>query len=53
MASLERKNRTLEDMARATLCESNLPMSFWAEAANTANYVLNRCLIRHILKKTP
>ena len=35
------------------LCESNLPSSFWAKAVNTANYVLNRCLIRLILKKTP
>jgi len=34
-------------------CESNLLTSIWAEAVNTANYVLNRCLIRPILKKTP
>jgi len=50
---VERKNRTLEDMARTMLCESNLPTSFWAKAVNAANYVLNRCLIRPILKKTP
>ena len=50
---LERKNRTLEDMARTMMCESNAPQSFWAEAVNTANYILNRCLIRPILKRTP
>ena len=50
---VEIKNRTLEDMARTMLCESNLLTTFWAEAVNTANYVLNQCLIRPILKKTP
>lgn len=50
---VERKNRTLEDMARTMICENNLPKYFWAEAVNTANYILNRCLIRPILKKTP
>jgi len=35
------------------LCESNLPTSFWVEAVNTANCVLNCYLIRLILKKTP
>ena len=35
------------------LCEGNLPKYFWAEAVNTACYILNRILIRPILKKTP
>ena len=35
------------------MCESNVLQSFLAEAVNTANYVLNRCLIRPILKRTP
>ena len=43
---VERKNRTLEEMARTMLCESNLPRYFWAEAINTACYTLNRALIR-------
>ena len=47
------KNRTLEDIARTMLCESNLPTCSWAEVVNMANYVLNRCLICPILKKTP
>ena len=35
------------------LCESNLSKYFWIEAINTACYVLNRALIRSIVKKTP
>ena len=48
----ERKNRTLVDMARIILCESQLPRYFWAEAINTVCYILNRALIRPILRKT-
>lgn len=33
--------------------EHNIPDYFWAEAVNTACHILNRCLIRPILKKTP
>ncbi|XP_038989467.1 uncharacterized protein LOC120113034, partial [Phoenix dactylifera] len=50
---VERKNRTLADMARTMLCESDLPKYFWAEAINTACHILNRALVRSILKKTP
>ena len=47
------KNRTLQECARTMLCDSNLPKYFWAEAVSTACYVLNRILLRHILKKIP
>ena len=40
-------------MACTMLCENDLPRYFWAEAINTACYILNRVLIRSILKKTP
>ena len=40
-------------MARTMLIENGLAKNYWAKAVNTANYVLNRCLIRPILKKTP
>ena len=40
-------------MARTMLNETNLPKYFWAEAVNTSCYVLNRILLRPILKKTP
>ena len=50
---VERKNRSLEELARTMLNESGLPKYFWADAVYTASYVLNRTLIRPILKKTP
>ncbi|GJS57005.1 putative ribonuclease H-like domain-containing protein, partial [Tanacetum coccineum] len=36
----ERKNRTLIEAARTMLADSLLPIPFWAEAVNTACYVL-------------
>ena len=50
---VERKNRSLEELARTMLNEYNVPMYFWADAVSTACYVLNRMLIRPILKITP
>ena len=50
---VERKNRTLQEMARTILHENNLPNYFWAEAVNTSCYILNRVLIRSSLDKTP
>ena len=50
---VERKNRILEDMTRTMLIASGLPRNFWAEALNTACYIINRCMIRPILNKTP
>ena len=50
---VERKNRTSEEMARTMLIASGLPRNFWAEAVNTACYILNRVLIRPITSKTP
>nr|GEV11725.1 retrovirus-related Pol polyprotein from transposon TNT 1-94 [Tanacetum cinerariifolium] len=41
----ERKNRTLIEAARTMLVDSKLPTTFWAEAVNTAFYVLNRALV--------
>ena len=40
-------------MVRTMLNENNLSKYFWAEAVNTSCYVLNRILLRPILKKTP
>jgi transposase InsO family protein len=39
---VERKNRTLLDMARTMLDEYKTPDQFWAEAINTACYSINR-----------
>ena len=50
---VERKNRSIQEMARTMLNENSLPKYFWAEAVNTTSYVLNRVLIRPNLNKTP
>ncbi|KAL5545088.1 hypothetical protein UlMin_008872 [Ulmus minor] len=50
---VERKNRSIQEMARTLLNENNLPKYFWGEAVHTSCYVLNRVSIRPILKKTP
>ena len=38
----ERKNRTLMDMVRSMISNSDLPLSLWSEALKTMAYVLNR-----------
>ena len=50
---VERKNISLEELARTILSESSLPKYFWADVVSTACYVMNRVLVRPILKKTP
>jgi len=35
------------------LIASDLPRNFWAEALNTSCYIINRCMIKPILSKTP
>jgi hypothetical protein len=49
---VERKNRTLLDMARAMLDEYKTLDWFWAETINTACYSINRLYLHRILKKT-
>jgi transposase InsO family protein len=49
---VERKNRTLLDMARTMLDEYKTSDLFWAEAVNTACYAINRLYLHRILKKT-
>ena len=50
---VERKNRVLEELTRTMLNESKIPSYFWADAVHTACHVMNRILLRPILKKTP
>ncbi|XP_070008138.1 uncharacterized protein [Nicotiana sylvestris] len=38
---VERKNRSLEEMARTMLIDSGIATNFWAEAVNTACYLVN------------
>jgi hypothetical protein len=49
---VERKNRTLLDMARTMLDEYKTSDRFWAEAINTTCYAVNRLYHHRILKKT-
>ncbi|WVZ85101.1 LOW QUALITY PROTEIN: hypothetical protein U9M48_032056 [Paspalum notatum var. saurae] len=48
---VERKNRTLVEMARTMLDEHRTPRRFWAEAVNTACYIANRIFLRAFLGK--
>jgi hypothetical protein len=49
---VERKNRTLLDMARTMLDEYKTSDRFWVEAINTACYSINRLYLHRIQKKT-
>jgi transposase InsO family protein len=49
---VERKKRTLLDMARTMLDEYKTSDRFWAESINTVCYAINRLYLHRILKKT-
>ncbi|GKA98143.1 putative ribonuclease H-like domain-containing protein [Tanacetum coccineum] len=49
----ERKNKTLIEAARTMLADSLLHTVFWAEAVNTACYVLNTVLVTKPHNKIP
>nr|GEX07593.1 hypothetical protein [Tanacetum cinerariifolium] len=49
----ERRNRTLIEAARTMLADAKLPVTFWAEAVNTACYVQNRVKSSHWQNKFP
>lgn len=40
----EREMRTIVECARTMLLAKNMPTRLWAEAVNTAVYILNRCI---------
>ncbi|XP_074379364.1 retrovirus-related Pol polyprotein from transposon TNT 1-94 isoform X2 [Apium graveolens] len=48
---VERKNRTIMEMARCLLHDKGLPKKFWAEAANTAVFLLNRLPTKALIKR--
>ncbi|MCO5563552.1 hypothetical protein L7F22_017197 [Adiantum nelumboides] len=50
---VERKNRTIMEMARAMLAHASLPRSYWAEACNTAVYIQNRSPTHALQYMTP
>lgn len=51
--SAERENRTIVEAARAMLKSSGLSTEFWAEACNTASFLLNRTGKSAVADKTP
>ncbi|KAM0961159.1 hypothetical protein ACFX13_020902 [Malus domestica] len=50
---VERKNKTVVEMAKSMLHEKSLPYFLWAEAVHTSVYVLNRCPTRALKNITP
>jgi hypothetical protein len=50
---VERKNRTLVEMARMMLNEHRIPRRFWADTISTACYISNRIFLRLIMHLTP
>jgi transposase InsO family protein len=50
---VERKNRTLIDMARTMLGEFKTPERFWSEAMNTACHAINRLCHKLALPSSP
>ena len=48
----ERRNRTLWDMVRSMMSQSELPLSFWGYGLETAAFTLNRVPSKSI-DKTP
>jgi transposase InsO family protein len=50
---VERKNRTLVELARTMLDEHRTPRRFWADAISTACYISNQIIFRLIPHLTP
>ncbi|KAK1648620.1 hypothetical protein QYE76_066425 [Lolium multiflorum] len=50
---VERKNRTIIEMARTMLSEFNSPQNFWGEAISTVVHYSNRLFLRPLHNKTP
>ncbi|KAK1613689.1 hypothetical protein QYE76_019206 [Lolium multiflorum] len=50
---IERKNRTIIEMARTMLDEFKSPYNFWGEAISTAIHYSNRLFLRPLHNKTP
>ena len=50
---VERKNRTLQEIARTMLNENGLHKYFWAKTVNTACYIVNSVFVAKNKWKTP
>jgi hypothetical protein len=49
---VERKNWSLQEMAKTMLNKFNTPKCFWVELVNTSCYVFNHVILRLELKRT-
>jgi transposase InsO family protein len=50
---VERKNRTVQEMARTMLMDSKLTDIFWTQAVHTTVHIQNRVMLRNNTDKTP
>jgi transposase InsO family protein len=50
---VERKNRTVQEMARTMLMDSKLTDIFWTQAMHTIVHIQNRVMLRNNTDKTP
>jgi len=50
---MKRKNRSLQEMTKTLLIESNIVTRFWAEVVSTTYYIVSRIFLRPILEKSP
>jgi transposase InsO family protein len=50
---VERKNRTIQNMARVMMNSKHLPKYFWVEACRTSVHTINRVFVRPMSNLTP
>ena len=50
---VERKNMTVQEMARTMLMDSKLREIFWTQAVHTTSHIQNRVMLRNNSDKTP
>ena len=50
---VERKNRTIVEIARSMMKEKGLPPEYWGEDVAIAVYLINRCLTKLVHDKIP
>jgi hypothetical protein len=50
---VERKNRTVQEMARTMIMDSKLTDIFWTQAVHTTVHIQNRVMLRNNIDKTP
>jgi transposase InsO family protein len=50
---VERKNRTIQEMARTMIMDSKLTDIFWTRVVHTTVHIQNRVMLRNNTDKTP